>query len=234
MRSYFRGSRSIAAALALPLLLVSPYAFAQERGAREILRAMSDYVGQQQRFVLSYDSSIEVITPQLEKIQFTSSGTLRVQRPNRLRARRTGGYSDVELFFDGDSVSVYGHEANVYSRFEGPENLDQLVEMLRAGHGVALPGADLLLSSSHDTLVADILEEKYIGHGMIDGRLCEHLAFRNSDTDWQLWVEAGEQPIPRKLVITSKTLNSAPQYLSLIHISEPTRPPVASRMPSSA
>ena len=26
-----------------------------------------------------------------------------------------------------------------------------------------------------------------------------------------LWVEVGEQPIPRKLVITSKTLNSAPQ-----------------------
>lgn len=37
-------------------------------------------------------------------------------------------------------------------------------------------------------------------------------AFRNFDTDWQLWVEVGEKPIPRKLVITSKTLNSAPQY----------------------
>ena len=41
---------------------------------------------------------------------------------------------------------------------------------------------------------------------------CEHLAFRNFDTDWQLWVEVGERPIPRKMVITSKTLNNAPQY----------------------
>ena len=47
---------------------------------------------------------------------------------------------------------------------------------------------------------------------MIDGRECEHLAFRNFDTDWQLWVEVGENPIPRKMVITSKTLNNAPQY----------------------
>ena len=36
--------------------------------------------------------------------------------------------------------------------------------------------------------------------------------FRNRDTDWQLWVEVGKRPIPRKMVITSKTLNSAPQY----------------------
>ena len=53
---------------------------------------------------------------------------------------------------------------------------------------------------------------KHIGLGVIDGMKCEHLAFRNHDTDWQLWVETGDRPIPRKLVITSKTMNSAPQY----------------------
>ncbi len=72
--------------------------------------------------------------------------------------------------------------------------------------------ADLLLTNSYDTLVADVMEAKHIGRGVIDGRECEHLAFRNFDTDWQLWVEVGAQPIPRKIVITSKTLNSAPQY----------------------
>ena len=28
-----------------------------------------------------------------------------------------------------------------------------------------------------------------MGRGVIDGIECEHLAFRNPDTDWQLWVE---------------------------------------------
>ena len=51
-----------------------------------------------------------------------------------------------------------------------------------------------------------------MGRGVVHGRECEHLAFRNFDTDWQLWVEAGETPFPRKMVITSKTLASAPQY----------------------
>ena len=83
---------------------------------------------------------------------------------------------------------------------------------MRQGHGVALPGADLLLSHSYDHLAADVLEAKHIGRGVIDERECEHLAFRNFDTDWQLWVETGSRPVPRKLVITTKTLNSAPQY----------------------
>ena len=56
------------------------------------------------------------------------------------------------------------------------------------------------------------MEAKHIGRGVIDGVECEHLAFRNFDTDWQLWVEVGDKPIPRKMVITSKTMNNAPQY----------------------
>ena len=51
-----------------------------------------------------------------------------------------------------------------------------------------------------------------MGRGVVDGIECEHLAFRNPDTDWQLWVEIGERPIPRKYVITSKAVAQAPQY----------------------
>ena len=132
-------------------------------------------------------------------------------RPDKLRAYRVGGYADVELFFDGKSASIFSQSLKAYSQFEVPGSVDQLFEMLRAGHGVALPGADLLLTNSYDILIADVMEAKYLGHGVIDGRECEHLAFRNADTDWQLWVEIGT-PVPRKMVITSKTINSAPQY----------------------
>lgn len=198
--------------LAATLLATGQSAQAQERDAREILKAMSDYVGSQQIIELSFNSAIEVITPQLEKIQFTNSGGAILSRPDKLHAYRNGGYSEVELFFDGKTVSVFGEKENGYAQFEGPANLDQLFDALKAGHGIALPAADLLLSQSYDALIADVMEAKYIGHGVIDGRVCEHLAFRNFDTDWQLWVEVGEQPVPRKLVITSKTLNSAPQY----------------------
>ena len=195
------------------ILVVAPaQPQAQEGKAKTILKAMSDYVGRQQTIQLAFDSDIEIITPQLEKIQFTNSGEAVVARPDKLHAHRVGGYADVALYFDGKTVSVYGKHVNGYAQFDAPGTLDQLIHALRQGHGVALPGADLLLSNSYDLLVADVQESKHIGRGVIDGVECEHLAFRNFDTDWQLWVEVGERPIPRKLVITSKTINSAPQY----------------------
>jgi len=40
-------------------------------------------------------ANIEVITPELEKIQFTNSGEAMLRRPDRLRAHRVGGYADV-------------------------------------------------------------------------------------------------------------------------------------------
>jgi hypothetical protein len=148
----------------------------------------------------------------LEKIQFTNSGGALLRRPDKLYAHRVGGYADVEMFYDGKTTSVYGRHVNGYARFEAPGSIDDLIHALREGHGVALPGADLLLSNSYEVLAEDIQEAKHIGRGVIDGVECEHLAFRNFDTDWQLWVAVGAQPIPRKMVITSKTMNSAPQY----------------------
>jgi len=180
--------------------------------AKAILKAMSDYLGSQKTIELAFDSDIEVITPQLEKIQFTSSGEVLLSRPDKIRAHRVGGYADVAMVFDGKVVSILGRNVNGYAQFEAPGSLDQLFEALRVGHGVALPGADLLLSNPYGVLVADVLEAKHIGRGVVDGVECEHLAFRNGETDWQLWGEAGDAPFPRKLVITSKTMNCAPQY----------------------
>ncbi len=203
---------AISLILAASLIGAGPLTQAREGDAKAILKSMTDYVGAQTSLEFSFDSSIEVITPELEKIQFTNSGGALLSRPDKLRAHRVGGYADVELVFDGKTVSVLGKSRNVYAQFDGPESVDALIEALRAGHGIALPGADLLLTNAYAVLTDGILEAKHIGRGVIDGAECEHLAFRNRDTDWQLWVEVGDRPIPRKLVITSKTLNSAPQY----------------------
>jgi len=195
------------------VFLTSPVrADSQGNDAPIILKAMADYVSSQQTIKLTFDSDIEVITPQLEKIQFTSSGEALLSRPDKLRAHRIGGYADVAMNFDGNVVSIQDIYNNGYAQFQAPGSVDQLIELLRAGHGVAMPGADLLLTNSYDVLMAGVLEAKHIGRGIIDGLECEHLAFRNLDTDWQLWVETGDKPIPRKLVITSKDINSAPQY----------------------
>jgi hypothetical protein len=173
---------------------------------------MSDYVTSQKTLSITFDTDIEVITPALEKIQFASSGEVLLSRPDKMRMRRTGGYADVEESFDGKTFIVYGRDINAFAQLDSPGSVDQLIDRLRTEFAVSAPGADLLLSRVYEELMADVIEAKHIGRGVIDGIECEHLAFRNQDTDWQLWVEVGAQPIPRKLVITSKAVAAAPQY----------------------
>ena len=213
MKTQTKCFRIFAVSLFLAIALVPVNGLSQEENvAKSILKDMSDYITSHSSVELTFDSDIEIITPQLEKIQFTNSGTALLSRPDKLYAHRMSGHADVTLYFDGKTVSIYEKKINGYVQFDAPGSIDQLIESLRDGDGVALPGGDLLLSNVYEVLIVESLEAKYIGRGFIDGRECEHLAFRNFDTDWQIWVEAGDTPVPCKMVVTSKTMNSAPQY----------------------
>ena len=196
---------------AATILFAVPCAQAQD-DAPKILKAMSDYLASQKTISAAFDSDIEVVTSDLQKIQFTSSGKFLLSRPDKLRASRTGGYADVELVYDGKTLTVYDKYHKSFVQADAPGSVDQLVDRMRNEFGVEAPGADLLLSSAYDVLIKDVIDAKHIGRGVIDGVECEHLAFRNSDTDWQLWVEVGPHPIPHKYVITSKAVADAPQY----------------------
>lgn len=186
-------------------------AMADEASAKATLKAMSDYLAGQKSVSAKYNTELEVITPAIEKITFSSTGDILVSRPDKLRATRTGGYADIELFFDGKAFNLYGKHLNSFIHLDAPGTIDNLIDQLRE-KGAALPFADLLLSNPYKVLMEGVLEAKDIGHGVIDGVECEHLAFRNDDVDWQLWVQLGANPIPRQYIITSKTVASAPQY----------------------
>lgn len=182
-----------------------------------IVREMADYVGQQQNIRFAYDSDIEVVTPEMEKIQFTSSGTASLSRPDKFRATRTGGYSDVELLSDGENLTVYGKNLQLYAQAPVRAPVEAVVDRLRNEFQLDLPAADLLGNDAFDALMEDVIEARHIGRGVVGGVECEHLAFRNHDTDWQLWVRVGDQPVPCRLVITSKTVGAAPQYTLEFH-----------------
>ena len=167
---------------------------------------MTDYLAAQQTISAAIDTDIEVITTDLQKIQFANSGQLQLSRPNQLRASRVGGYADVELIFDGTTMSIIGKHLNQYAQVSAPGSLEELIDRLRVGTGAALPAAELMLSRAYEEMTANVIDAKHIGRGVVGGIECEHLAFRTPEVDWQLWVEVGSRPIPRKYVITSKTL----------------------------
>ncbi|WOH67931.1 DUF2092 domain-containing protein [Bradyrhizobium sp. BWA-3-5] len=209
LRTMFRFS---AATAVIAVLSVAAGNGARADDPAKVLKAMSDYLASQKSLSAKFDSDVEVVTPELQKIQFTSSGEMKMNRPDKLRVRRTGGYADVELVYDGKTVSLYGNNAKSYVQADVAGGTDKMIDALHGHSSAGLPGADLLLSNSYDELMANVTQGSHIGQRVVDGVECEHLAFRGPDTDWQIWIETGAKPVPRKYVITSKTVTGAPQY----------------------
>lgn len=208
------GSARVVVGVACMLVVGSilPVASAAETDPKAVLKAMSDYLAKQPTVAAKINSSIEIVTPDMEKIQFDSSSTVQLKRPDKLSAERIGGYAAVRLLFDGKTLTIQDLDKKQYAQVGLSGTIDELVDHMHQDLGLVAPGADLLLSDVYSALSADVMQAKYIGQGMIDGRECEHLAFRNAESDWQLWVRTGSDPIPCKMVITSKMVTGAPQY----------------------
>jgi len=194
------------------LLCAAPAQADSAADAKRIVKAMSDYMASQNNLSGEFDVDIDVVTPELEKVQFAASGSVLLERPNKLRVIRKGGYTELELLSDGKTVTVKDLGSGDFAQLQSPATIDQIVDVLRSNYGIDMPGADILLTNSYAELMAGVIEAKHIGVGVIDGVECEHLAFRNADTDWQLWVRTGDRPLPCKYVITSKTVAAAPDF----------------------
>jgi hypothetical protein len=202
-----------AAALILMIYSGAPrVAQADEAAARSLVKAMSDYMAAQSAISFSFDTDLQIVTKDKQKLDLASSGTVTLHRPDKLRVTRHGGFADAEAVFDGKTLSLLGKNANLYGQVDIPGSIDHLIDELRDKYDRPVPGADLLGSNLNDELMPPVIDVKDLGSGVIGGVECDHLAFRNEDVDWQIWIAQGDHPYPCRYVITSKLLDGAPQY----------------------
>lgn len=211
-------SRTLLPGLALAVttsavaLMSTGAARADAEQAKTLFKEMSDYMAAQDRVTFDFDSALEVVTADGQKLALASSGSMAIDRPDKVRATRTGGFSDVELTFDGTTVTLFGKAANVYGQIEVAGSIDHLIDELRDTYHRPIPGADLLVSDIYGEMMPSVTDVKDLGSGVIGGVECNHFAFRAEDVDWQIWIAIGDEPYPCRYVITTKDVDAAPQY----------------------
>jgi hypothetical protein len=186
--------------------------FTNSTEARKLLKSMSDFLATQKMLSFAFDSTLEVITPSDQKLGLAASGIATLNRPDKIRVTRQGGFADTELIFDGKTLTLFGKNANLFTQVSSPGTVDQLIDDLRNKYNRPLPAADLLVTNSYDELVRDVYDAKDLGSGVINGQECDSLAFRKDDVDWQIWVAQGDRPFPCRMIVTSRSMKSAPQY----------------------
>ncbi len=185
---------------------------ADAANAKRLVKAMSDYLAAQQAISFDYDATLEVITKEDQKLALASSGTIALNRPDKVHARRAGGFADVEMLFDGETLTVLGKNKNLYAQVAVPGTVDHLIDELRVKYDRPLPGADILLSNLYDALMENVIDAKDLGSGVVGGVECDSLAFRSNEVDWQIWIAQGNHPYPCRYIITTKGMAGQPQY----------------------
>jgi hypothetical protein len=222
-RNSFRALGAVACgtlAMTLAITLSMPAA-AQPEGidpiARERLKMSLDYLNGLDAFTVSTHGHVEVVLLDGQKIQMLNQADMTLQRPNRLHARRLGEALEQELFYDGKSLTLHQPGDNVYATVPAPPTLEAALDFAREELDIVAPAGDLLDANAYEVLMEGVRSGLVVGTAMLDGVICDHLAFSAPGTDFQLWIEQGNRPLPRRMVITSRDVVNAPQFTVNLH-----------------
>ena len=187
-----------------------------EPQAEKLLRKMSDYLAGRQQFSLRAESTIEAVLTSGQKIQFDSPATLTVSRPNRMRAHRRGDIANQEFFYDGKTLTLYSPKENLYAAEAAPPALDEMLDFAREKLDIIAPAAELLYKNAADKMLKESSSGFVVGPSVVAGVKTTHLAFRGAELDWQIWIEDGDRPLPRKFILTSKKVAGEPEFTVVI------------------
>ena len=135
-----------------------------------------------------------------------------MRRPDRLSGDASGDARNGSFWFDGQTFTALDREQNVWASGTVPPTIDAALDWVFGQTGTAVPLADFLYANAYDRLMGDVQRGVYLGVHEAAGVQCHHLSFEQATIDWQLWIDAGPDPLPRKLVIAYKTEDDVPQY----------------------
>ena len=187
-----------------------------EPEATEILKRMTDYMSGLERFSLETDNMLEDVLVSGQKIQYDFTASISVQRPNKIRAERTGDLFQQLIIYDGEFLSIYNPQDNYFATAPAPENIDEALHFARDTLDLVPPTGDMVYTNAYELLTASVTEGFVVGKSIVGGVRCDHLAFRTPVVDWQIWIADGDQPLPYKYVLTTMDDLAQPQYLVLM------------------
>jgi hypothetical protein len=187
-----------------------------EPGAMDALNKMGSYLRTLNSFQVKADITDDDVIEDGQTIQSSTKVDLIAARPNRMRLEVTGDDEHRFFFFDGKNFTIYGQLVNYYATVPAPPTIAKLTDDLSNKYGIELPLVDLFQWGTNDSTIAKIKSAMDVGPATVDGVTCEQYAFRQENIDWQLWIQLGEFPLPRKLIIRTLNDDAKPQHSEIL------------------
>jgi hypothetical protein len=183
-----------------------------EPRAQELVRQMSDRLARVTALALEAEEVYDDVPADAPRQQLTSVRRIAMRRPDRLVGDVSGDALNRSFWYDGQTFSALDREQNVWASGAVPPTIDEALDWVFDQTGTVVPLADFLYTDVYQRLMSQVQRGVYLGIHEAAGVACHHLSFEQATIDWQLWIDAGPEPLPRKLVITYKTEDEVPQY----------------------
>jgi hypothetical protein len=184
--------------------------------AMDALNKMGTYLRSLKALQVDSESTNDDVLDDGEIITDTRSSTLLAVSPNLLRAELKGDDRNTFLFYDGKNFTVYSKINNYYATVPAPPTIHELVDKVDSEYGIEVPLVDLFKWGTDESTIKKITSAIDVGPSTVQGITCEHYAFRQEGIDWQIWIQLGDFPLPRKFVIRTLSDDARPEHTSTL------------------
>lgn len=181
--------------------------------ANTTLQSMFDFLANTRKIKVNVASTFDVLQRNGMLIEFGGNNEWIIRRPDHVLINSISWEGDDRIFyFDGKDITYYDSGHNVYAVAPKEGDLDQAFDYFVDKLNMPLPLTELFSVKHPFDLKTDVLSSEYLGESTLNGVDCDEFAYRFPDTDLQIWIKAGDQPLPQRVVITYRDSPGQPQY----------------------
>jgi hypothetical protein len=203
----------------MALLLCTSSVLAQESGVRhdskaiEVLKKMSAFTESLDRVAITAVTFTDARLGAGLMISNSNEVHISIDRPGSLQVDSFDGEVTKRLYFHNEKLTAFNTRDKYYAQASIPDEIDAALGYALEELDVEAPLMDLIYRDASTHLISSQQTIIYVtGKARVAETDCHHIVIRGEDVDLQLWVEQGERPLPRKIMITSKWEGGSPRF----------------------
>jgi hypothetical protein len=155
------------------------------------------------------------VGPKGEPLHIFHTSDVTVKRPNKLLALTNGDDGPGKLVYDGKTLFIYIGGANKYASISVPGTIETMMKEAMGRLGVDFPLADFLTDAPAKSFLSGVTAGEVVNTVTIDGVPCLHLFFSQPPgIELELWLEKNDQSLPRRLIVTYRSLPGVPTFIA--------------------
>lgn len=181
----------------------------------DLLRGMTDALKTTSALTVHVEKLFDDVLMTGEKLQYAGAIDIALRRPDRFHVSYGDDLSAMEAWYDGNMFVLVDLMADVYGLLPASDTIDTTLAAVAKSYGVQMPLGGLLSADAYELITRRATVRRYVGLHDVGGVPAHHIYLTDGNVAWQLLIDAGQSPLPVKLVVTALDLPGEPQTIFL-------------------